>query len=87
MVKSLKEILQTILESLVIDKSKIEIKEIDNGKEISNTQKEVSFEVRVAQGDMGRVIGKEGRIAKAIRTIFKAVATKEQKKVSIEFID
>lgn len=76
----MKEILQTILESLVIDKSKIEIKEIDNGKEIV-------FEVKVATEDMGRVIGKEGRIAKAIRTIFKAVATKEQKKVSIEFID
>ena len=38
-------------------------------------------------GDMGRVIGKEGRIAKSIRTIFKAVATREHKKVTIEFID
>ncbi len=36
---------------------------------------------------MGRVIGKEGRIAKSIRTIFKAIGTKEQKKVTIEFID
>lgn len=36
---------------------------------------------------MGRVIGKEGRIAKSIRAILKAVATKEQKRVTIEFID
>ena len=36
---------------------------------------------------MGRVIGKEGRIAKAIRTIFKAIGAKEQKKVTIEFIE
>ena len=36
---------------------------------------------------MGKVIGREGRIAKAIRAIFKAVGAKEQKKVTIEFID
>ena len=77
----MKDSLQTIIEALTENKESVKI------KEISNTQKEVSFEVRVAQGDMGRVIGKEGRIAKAIRTIFKAVGTKEQKKVTIEFID
>ena len=46
-----------------------------------------TFEVKVAESDMGKVIGKEGRIAKAIRTIMKSVASKENKKVSIEFID
>lgn len=76
----MKEVLQTILEALVDDKSAIEINEKENGKEII-------FEVRVASSDMGRVIGKEGRIAKSIRTIFKAVGTREQKKVAIEFID
>ncbi len=76
----MKEILQTIIESLVDDKTAIQINEIDNDKN-------VAFEVKVAEKDMGRVIGKEGRIAKAIRTIFKAVGTKEQKKVTIEFID
>lgn len=77
----MKESLQTIIEALVEDKSSIHI------EEISKNPKEVAFEVRVAAEDMGRVIGKEGRIAKSIRTIFKAVATKEQKKVTIEFID
>lgn len=72
--------MQTIIESIVEEQSQIEINEIDKGREIV-------FEVRVAKEDMGRVIGKEGKIAKAIRTIFKAVGTKNQKKVTIEFID
>jgi len=76
----MKETLQTIIEALVEDKSQISINEVEkNGETV--------FEVRVAKIDMGRVIGKEGRIAKSIRTIFKAVGTKEQKKVAIEFID
>ena len=76
----MKDSLQTIVEALVEDKSSIQIEEITNNNGIT-------FEVRVAQIDMGRVIGKEGRIAKAIRTILKAVGTKEQKKVTVEFID
>ena len=76
----MKEVLRTIIESLVEDKSQIQIDEVNKGKEIV-------FEVKVAKGDMGRIIGKEGRIAKSIRAIFKAVGTKEQKKVAIEFID
>lgn len=76
----MKEILQTIIEALVEDKTQIEIKEVPNGAEIV-------FEVKVAKEDMGRVIGKEGRIAKSIRTLFKSISAKERKKVSIEFID
>ncbi|MGI6712591.1 MAG: KH domain-containing protein [Bacillota bacterium] len=44
------------------------------------------LELRVAPEDMGKVIGKQGRIAKAIRTVVKAVATKEGKKVNVEII-
>ena len=76
----MKEVLQTIIEALVQEKSEVEINE-------KESQKEILFEVKVAKNDMGRVIGKEGRIAKAVRTIFKAVATREHKKVTIEFID
>ena len=76
----MKEVLQTIIEALVEDKSQIEIKEVES-------ERETVFEVKVAKADMGRVIGKEGRIAKSIRTIFKAVGTKEQKKVVVEFLD
>jgi len=47
----------------------------------------VVFYLRVADGDMGRVIGKQGRIAKAIRTLVRAAATREDKKVSVEIVD
>lgn len=73
------EILQTIIENLVEDKSKVSIKEIAG-------EKSLVFEIRVAENDMGKIIGKKGRIASSIRTIMKAIAAKEGKKVNIEFI-
>ena len=76
----MKEILETIILSLVDDKSAVEIKE-------QNGEKTISFEVKVADKDMGKVIGKEGKIAKSIRTVMKAVASKERKKVTIEFME
>ena len=76
----MKESLQAIITSLVNDEQSVSINEIDG-------EKSIVFEVKVAQSDMGKVIGREGRIAKAIRTIMKALAAKEGKKVSVEFID
>jgi len=75
-----KDSLLTIINSLVSDESQVSINQIDG-------EKSVIFEVKVAESDMGKVIGKEGRIAKAIRTIMKALGAKEDKKVTIEFID
>ena len=75
----MKDILETIILNLVDDKEAVEIKELDG-------EKSIVFEVKVAQGDMGKIIGKQGRLAKCIRTVMKAVATKEQKRVSVEFI-
>ena len=75
----MKEILQTIISNLVDDKQAIEIKELDG-------EKSIIFEVKVAEKDMGKVIGKQGRLAQSIRTVMKAVAGKEHKKVTIEFI-
>ena len=75
----MKETLTTIIKSLVTDEASISINEIEG-------EKTVTYEVRVAEGDMGKVIGKEGRIAKAIRTIMKAQAAKDSKKITIEFI-
>ena len=49
-------------------------------------EKETKFEVKVAKEDMGRVIGRQGKLAKSIRTVMKSVATKEHKRVSVEFI-
>ena len=75
----MKDILETIIVSLVDNKDAVEIKELDG-------EKSIVFEVKVAEGDMGRIIGRQGRLAKSIRTLMKAVAAKEQKKVSVEFI-
>ena len=48
---------------------------------------ETVFEVRVAPGDMGKVIGRQGRIVKQIRILMRAVAQKKGKKVSVEIMD
>ena len=75
----MKEILQTIIENLVDDKDSISINEVEG-------EKSVVFEVKVSENDMGKIIGKQGKIAQSIRTIMKSVASKEHKKVSVEFI-
>ena len=49
-------------------------------------EKAIVLELRVAQSDMGKVIGKQGRIAKAIRSVVKAAASKEDKKVIVEIV-
>ncbi len=76
----MKEILETIITTLVSDKDSVSIKQIDG-------EQSVIFEVKVAEADMGKVIGKQGVIAKSIRTIMKAAASKENKRVSVEFLD
>ena len=75
----MKEILNTIIVNLVDDKDAVEVNEI-------NGSQSVVFEVKVAENDMGKIIGKQGRIAKSIRTVMKAVASKEHKKATVEFI-
>lgn len=76
----MKEILETIINTLVSNKEAVSINQIDG-------EQSVIFEVKVAEEDMGKIIGKQGTIAKSIRTIMKAVASKENKRVSIEFLD
>ncbi len=75
----MKEILETIILNLVDNKDAIEIKEVDG-------EKSIIFEVKVADTDMGKIIGRQGRLARSIRTVMKSVAGKEHKKVSVEFI-
>ncbi len=75
----MEEFLKTIITNLVDNKESVEITKTE-------TEKSITFEVKVAEGDMGRVIGRQGRLAKSIRTVMKATASKEHKKVSVEFI-
>lgn len=76
----MKEILEVMIKNLVEDKDSVSINEVAQDSDIK-------FEVRVNEKDMGRVIGKKGKIAQSIRTVMKAIAAKENKKINIEFID
>lgn len=75
----MKNTLETIVKSLVEFPEQVSINEISG-------EKSVVYEVKVTDSDMGKVIGREGKIAAAIRTVMKALASKEQKKVNVEFI-
>lgn len=75
----MEELLKTIAMGLVDDPSSVSV-------EIGESDEEgtVVYHLHVAQNDMGRVIGKQGRIAKAIRTVMKARATKDGLRVQVE---
>ncbi len=75
----MKELVETIAKSLVDNPEKVQVNEV-------NGEQSVIIELRVAPEDMGKVIGKQGRIAKAIRTVVKAAAIKENKRVVVEII-
>lgn len=75
----MEELVRTIAKSLVDKPDAVDVKTVENDKEIT-------IELRVDPDDMGKVIGKQGRIAKAIRTVVKAMSTKEKKKVTVEIM-
>lgn len=70
-----------IVKAIVDDPDAVEVTVIEEGPE------EVTAEVRAAKSDMGRVIGRRGRVAKAIRTIAQAAADEEGLTAGVEFLD
>ena len=76
----MREVLEAIAKSLVDYPEQVDI------QEVSGEEETVTLELRVAESDMGKVIGKQGRMAKAIRTVVKAAAAKENKKVSVDIV-
>ena len=78
--QDLKELIGTMVKSLVDNPENVDI------KEVSGDQTTV-FELRVASEDLGKVIGKQGRTAKAMRTLLTAAATKQQKRAILEIVD
>lgn len=76
----MKEVLEIIAKALVNNPDMVDITEIDN------EDNSITLELRVAESDMGKVIGKQGRIAKALRTVVKAAASRENKKVSVDIV-
>ena len=76
----MKELVEVIAKALVDDPESVVVTERED-------RKATVLEVRVADSDMGKVIGKQGRIAKAIRSLVKAAAAKEDKKVIVDILD
>ena len=75
----MKELIELVIKNLVDNPDQV----VMNTKNIG---KSTCYEVKVAKEDMGKVIGKHGKMAKAIRTVVKAVANKEHNKISVEFV-
>ena len=75
----MKELVEVIAKSLVENHDEVVVTQTENDKAIV-------IELRVAQSDMGKVIGKQGRIAKAIRAVVKAASSKEEKKVIVDIM-
>jgi len=73
------ELVEYLAKSLVDDPSQVKVKETESGDT-------VVIELNVAEGDMGKVIGKQGRIAKAIRMVVKAASAKSDKKYTVEIV-
>ena len=73
------ELVKYIAQSLVEKPEVVDVREVEN-------EEGVVIELRVDADDMGKVIGKQGRIAKAIRSVMKAVATRENVKVIVEIV-
>ena len=76
----MKELVEVIAKALVDDPESVVVNEREE-------KKTTVLEVRVAESDMGKVIGKQGRSAKAIRSVVKAAAAKEDKKVIVDIMD
>ena len=76
---NVEELVRYLARSLVQEPDQVEVKTVDG-------EKTVVLELRVAADDMGRVIGKQGRIAKAIRTVVKSATANEKKKDTVEIL-
>ena len=75
----MKEVLELIAKALVEHPEEVSVTEIEGDNSIT-------LELRVADGDMGKVISKQGKIAKAIRTVVKAAASMENKHVTVDIV-
>ena len=76
----MKELVEVIAKALVDNPDEVVVTEREDGRN-------VTIELHVAASDMGKVIGKQGRIAKAIRSVVKAAASKDDKKVVVDIVD
>ncbi|HHY37809.1 MAG TPA: KH domain-containing protein [Clostridia bacterium] len=75
----MRDLLEIIVKALVDHPDQVEVKETEEGGS-------VTFELHVAPSDIGKVIGRQGRVVKAIRTVMKAAAIRDNKRVSVEVL-
>lgn len=75
----MKDLLEVIVKGLVDNKNAVSIDE-------KVTNDTINLSVKVDKSDMGQLIGKQGKMAKSIRTVMKSVASKEHKKINVEFV-
>jgi uncharacterized protein len=74
------ELLELIVRALVEDPDAVEVEELEEDGDLV-------YEISVAEGDLGRVIGKGGRVANAIRTVAKAAAVRMDRRVIVDILD
>ncbi len=74
-----RDLVETIVKSLVDEPDAVDVKELEGSASIV-------LELRVAEGDVGRVIGRNGRVINSIRTIMQSLAAKEDKRITIEVL-
>lgn len=78
--RSITELLEFLVKALVEEPGKVEVEELEEDGDLV-------YEISVADGDLGRVIGKGGRVANAIRTIAKAAAVRINRRVIVDILD
>ena len=76
----MRQILETIIRNIVENQEAVSINEKEEADKIT-------YEVKVDNKDMGRVIGKQGKVANSIRTLMKALGAKDKKRVNVDFLD
>ena len=79
-VPTARNVLEYLVKSVVENPDDVEV-------EVAERQGSVTLEVTVGEGDMGRVIGRRGRVANSIRTIVRAAASKDGSSIDVEFVD
>ena len=76
----MKELVETLVKALVKNPDAVSVTEVEGAQELT-------LELRVAPDDMGKVIGRQGRIAKEIRTVIRSYAQRTGQKVSVDIVD
>ena len=74
------ELIEYLVRAIVEEPDAVDVQEFDEGEELI-------LEVKVAQPDLGRVIGREGRVAKSIRTIARAAGAREERRISVDIVE